>query len=49
MAWDTVVAHMDEEGIPHLMRDVASPAGDFSSAKIRERRAAGDAGADSAE
>ena len=49
VAWDTVVAHMDEEGIPHLMRDVASPAGDFSSAKIRERRAAGDAGADSAE
>jgi hypothetical protein len=25
VAWDTVVAHMDAEGIPHLEREAASP------------------------
>jgi poly-gamma-glutamate synthesis protein (capsule biosynthesis protein) len=39
VAWDTVVAHMDDDGIPHLMRDTASPSGAAGSDKIEDRRA----------
>jgi len=39
VAWDTVVAHMDDQGIPHLMRDAKSPSGMSGSEKIEERRA----------
>lgn len=39
LAWDTVVAHMDDEGIPHLQREVASPSGSRESQKIELRRA----------
>ncbi len=39
VAWDTVVAHMDDEGIPHLKRDAASPSGARGSDKIENRRA----------
>lgn len=39
IAWDTVVAHMDDEGIPHLQRDAASPSGSRGSSKIENRRA----------
>jgi len=39
IAWDTVVAHLDEEGIPHLKRDTASPSGIKGSDKIDDRRA----------
>lgn len=38
-AWDTVVAHMDDEGIPHLQRDTASPSGSRESNIIENRRA----------
>ena len=39
VAWDTLVAHMDDEGIPHLMRDTPSPSGTAGSEKIEDRRA----------
>ena len=39
IAWDTVVAHIDEEGIPRLLRDTASPSGVKGSEKIEDRRA----------
>ncbi len=42
VAWDTVVAEMDDEGIPHLLRDVASPSGSLGSVKIKERPGLGD-------
>ena len=38
-AWDTVVAELDDNGIPHLIRDAASPAGSRGDAEIAERRA----------
>jgi len=38
VAWDTVVAHLDDEGIPHLQRDLASPSGIRGSAAIVNRR-----------
>jgi poly-gamma-glutamate synthesis protein (capsule biosynthesis protein) len=39
VAWDTVVAHMDAEGIPHLKRDTASPSGTAGVEKIEDKRA----------
>lgn len=39
VAWDTVVAHMDAEGIPHLEREAKSPSGRAGSPMIEERRA----------
>jgi poly-gamma-glutamate synthesis protein (capsule biosynthesis protein) len=38
IAWDTVVAEMDEKGIPHLRRDVASPAGRSRKRKFTAAR-----------
>ena len=37
--WDTVVAHTDENGIPHPERETASPAGDTRSGSIKSCRA----------
>ncbi len=37
VAWDTVVAHMDAEGIPHLMRDTPAPSGSAGGDKIEDR------------
>ena len=42
IAWDTVVAHMDDEGIPHLQREDASPCGARGSDTIETRRALSD-------
>jgi poly-gamma-glutamate synthesis protein (capsule biosynthesis protein) len=39
VAWDTVVAHMDAEGIPHLEKNTASPSGRAGSAKIDSTKA----------
>jgi poly-gamma-glutamate synthesis protein (capsule biosynthesis protein) len=39
VAWDTVVAHMDEQGIPHLERNAKSPSGIAGSSKIEECQA----------
>jgi poly-gamma-glutamate synthesis protein (capsule biosynthesis protein) len=39
VAWDTVVAQLDAEGIPHLQREVPSPSGSRASAVIENRRA----------
>ena len=39
IAWDTVVAHMDAEGIPHLRRDTPSPCGHTADQPIQLRRA----------
>lgn len=39
VAWDTVVAQMDDHGIPHLRSDIASPAGSTGSTQIENRRA----------
>ena len=39
VSWDTVVAHIDDLGIPHLAADVASPAGKAGSKVIEERKA----------
>jgi hypothetical protein len=39
IAWDTVVAETDDRGIPHLRRDIASPAGKRGSAKMAATRA----------
>lgn len=39
VAWDTVVGHIDDEGIPRLMRDTASPSGQRGNDKIEDRRA----------
>lgn len=39
VAWDTVVAEMDDKGIPHVMRDAASPAGQRGDERVVERRA----------
>jgi poly-gamma-glutamate capsule biosynthesis protein CapA/YwtB (metallophosphatase superfamily) len=38
VAWDTVVAKLDERGTPHLMRETASPSGIVAEAKIEDRR-----------
>ena len=38
VAWDTVVAHMDKEGIPHLEREAKSPSGIAGSEKIEQRQ-----------
>ncbi|HND56305.1 MAG TPA: hypothetical protein PLV92_28000, partial [Pirellulaceae bacterium] len=38
VAWDSIVAHMDENGIPHLERSTKSPAGIAASEKIDERQ-----------
>ena len=37
VAWDTIVAHMDAEGIPHLMRDTPAPSGSAGGDKIEDR------------
>jgi poly-gamma-glutamate capsule biosynthesis protein CapA/YwtB (metallophosphatase superfamily) len=39
VAWDTVVAHMDAEGIPHLEKETSSPSGSAGVEKIEDRRA----------
>ncbi|MFM9116644.1 MAG: CapA family protein [Planctomycetota bacterium] len=39
VAWDTVVANLDDEGLPHLARDTKSPAGKAGSSQIEDRRA----------
>ncbi len=39
VAWDTIVAHMDDEGIPHLVRDAKSPSGIAGSETIELRSA----------
>ena len=39
IAWDTVVSQMDAHGIPHVMHDVASPAGKAGSNQVENRRA----------
>lgn len=39
LAWDTVVAHLDDEGIPHLQSHLASPSGVRGSTVVSERRA----------
>jgi len=38
VAWDTVVAHMDAEGVPHLKRATPSPSGKAASEKIEDRQ-----------
>ncbi len=38
VAWDTVVAQMDDQGIPHLVRDVKSPSGLAGSEQIELRQ-----------
>jgi poly-gamma-glutamate capsule biosynthesis protein CapA/YwtB (metallophosphatase superfamily) len=38
-AWDTVVAHMDDEGIPHLQSETPSPCGRTAAHPIESRRA----------
>jgi poly-gamma-glutamate synthesis protein (capsule biosynthesis protein) len=38
VAWDTIVAEMDEKGIPHLRLDVASPAGRNGKSRIAAAR-----------
>jgi poly-gamma-glutamate capsule biosynthesis protein CapA/YwtB (metallophosphatase superfamily) len=35
--WDTIVARMDDQGIPHLRRDIASPSGRVGSGEIRHQ------------
>lgn len=42
VAWDTIVAHMDDEGIPHLVKEATSPSGSAGSDKIEDRRALSD-------
>ena len=37
--WDTVVAHIDEEGIPHPVKETPSPSGDARKGSFEERRA----------
>ncbi len=39
VAWDTVVARLDDEGIPRLVRDVVSPCGWRGAATVENRRA----------
>ncbi len=39
VSWDTVVAKMNEEGVPHVDRDAASPAGVKGNARIVAQRA----------
>lgn len=39
VAWDTVVAHMDDEGIPHLQSETPSPCGRTADHPIESRRA----------
>lgn len=39
VAWDTVVAHLDADGIPHLARDAKSPSGRAGSPLIEDRQA----------
>lgn len=39
VAWDTLTAHLDDEGIPHLQRDLPSPSGVRGSAAITNHRA----------
>ncbi len=39
VAWDTVVAHMDDEGIPHLQSETPSPCGRTANDPIESRRA----------
>lgn len=39
VAWDTVVAHMDADGIPHLEKETPSPSGAAGIEKIEDRRA----------
>lgn len=39
VAWDTVVAKLDDEGVPHLDAEAASPSGAAGSARMEERRA----------
>lgn len=39
VAWDTVVAHIDKDGIPHLDRSAKSPAGMAGSETIEDRQA----------
>lgn len=38
IAWDTVVAEMDAEGIPHLKQDAASPCGVAADGSLIERK-----------
>jgi poly-gamma-glutamate synthesis protein (capsule biosynthesis protein) len=38
VAWDTVVAHMDAEGVPHLKQATPSPSGKAASEKIEDRQ-----------
>lgn len=38
--WDTVVAHMDKNGIPTLEQDTPSPAGNSRTGTLEQRRAA---------
>ena len=37
--WDTVVAHMDKDGIPSLEKDAPSPAGDALKGTLESRKA----------
>ncbi len=39
VAWDTVVAHMDAQGIPHLMQETPSPSGTAANETVDDRRA----------
>ena len=42
VSWDTVVAKMDAEGIPHLQKDAASPSGTNASGPIVMKKALAD-------
>jgi len=39
LSWDTVVAHLDEEGIPHPQKAVASPSGHARQGSLEQRQA----------
>ena len=39
ICWDTVVAHIDDDGLPHLGKDDASPAGDATRRTLEQRQA----------